>query len=64
MTIGELAKGFRVRPTTLRFYERGGQLAPAGRVSGQRRYDRAAEGRLAFILSSKESGFTSPKSKA
>jgi MerR family transcriptional regulator, redox-sensitive transcriptional activator SoxR len=58
MTIGELAKAFAVRPSTLRFYERIGILAPAGRISGKRQYDRAAEDRLAFILSARASGFT------
>lgn len=58
MSISELAKGFGVRPSTLRFYERVGLLIPAGRISGRRRYDETAERRLAFILSSRESGFT------
>lgn len=47
-----------MRPSALRFYERIGILSPAGRVSGRRRYDKAAERRLAFILSARESGFT------
>lgn len=58
MTIGELAKVFEVKPSTLRFYERIGLLAAPGRVAGRRRYDKRAEIRLAFILSAKESGFT------
>ena len=58
MSISELAKAFGVRPSTLRFYERVGLLSPAGRISGKRRYDEAAERRLAFILSGRESGFT------
>jgi MerR family redox-sensitive transcriptional activator SoxR len=58
MIIGELAQAFAVRPSALRFYERVGILAPAGRVSGRRQYDRPAEERLAFILSARESGFT------
>jgi DNA-binding transcriptional MerR regulator len=58
MIISELAGAFGIRPSTLRFYERIGILSPAGRVSGRRRYDEAAERRLAFILSARESGFT------
>jgi DNA-binding transcriptional MerR regulator len=58
MTISELAKAFAVQPSTLRFYERVGLLSPAGRIGGKRRYDKAAETRLAFILSTKNSGFT------
>ena len=58
MNIGELAGEFGVRPSTLRFYERLGILSPAGRISGRRRYDKAAEQRLALILSARESGLT------
>src|SRR2546425_4359193 len=58
MTISELAKGFGVRPSTPRFYERIRILLPAGRVSGRREYHTAAEQRPAFILSACESGFT------
>ncbi|MBI1178336.1 MerR family transcriptional regulator [bacterium] len=58
MDISEFAKTFGVRPSALRFYERIGILNPAGRVSGRRLYDKAAETRLAFILSARESGFT------
>jgi MerR family redox-sensitive transcriptional activator SoxR len=58
MIISELAGAFGMRPSALRFYERIGVLSPAGRVSGRRRYDAAAERRLAFILSARESGFT------
>lgn len=58
MTIGALAKNFGVQPSTLRFYERIGLLAPAGRISGKRQYDKASENRLAFILSGRDSGFT------
>jgi len=57
MNIGELAKAFAVRASTLRFYERIGILAPTGRVSGRRQYDTAAAQRLSFILSARESGF-------
>jgi DNA-binding transcriptional MerR regulator len=58
MNISEFAEAFGVRPSTLRFYERIGILLPAGRVSGRRRYDKAAEQRLALILSARESGLT------
>lgn len=58
MIISELAGAFGIRPSALRFYERIGILIPAGRVSGKRRYDEAAERRLAFIQSARESGFT------
>lgn len=58
MNISELARAFGMRPSTLRFYERIGILSPAGRVSGRRHYDKAAEQRLALILSARESGLT------
>jgi len=58
MDISEFAKTFGMRASALRFYERIGILNPAGRVSGRRHYDNAAEARLAFILSAQRSGFT------
>ncbi|SRR6266511_541543 len=58
MIISELANAFAVRPSTFRFYERIGILAPTGRASGRREYDTPAEQGMAFILSARDSGFT------
>ena len=58
MSISELAEAFGMRPSALRYYERLGLLAPAGRSSGRRLYDKVAENRLAFIVSARASGFT------
>ena len=49
MRIGEVAERAGVRVSLLRYYEELGLLAPAGRVSGQRRYDPSALRRLAVI---------------
>src|ERR1700738_1255429 len=42
LTIGELARRTRLAPSALRYYEELGLLAPARRVSGQRRYPPSA----------------------
>lgn len=58
MIISELAEAFGIRPSALRYYERIGILSPAGRIAGRRQYDEEAKRRVAFILSSRDSGFT------
>jgi len=47
--IGEVAARAGVRVSLVRYYDRIGLLPPAGRVSGQRRYDPSALRRLALI---------------
>jgi MerR family transcriptional regulator, redox-sensitive transcriptional activator SoxR len=49
MRIGEVARRAGVRVSLLRYYEDVGLIAPAGRVSGQRRYDASVLRRLAVI---------------
>ena len=57
--IGELARGAGVPIDTVRYYERNGLLAPAGRLeSGYRRYGEAELGRLRFIRRAKALGFS------
>jgi DNA-binding transcriptional MerR regulator len=58
MTITKLASEFGLRPSTLRFYEKEGLLAPAGRTGGRRVYDDSAFRRLALIIDAQDSGLT------
>jgi MerR family transcriptional regulator, redox-sensitive transcriptional activator SoxR len=57
-TIGDIARQAAVPPTTLRYYEKLGLIAPTARVGGQRRYDHAVLGRLEVIRLCKSAGFT------
>ena len=57
--IGELAKDAGVAIDTVRYYERNGLLAPAGRLaSGYRRYGETELRRLRFIRRAKSLGFS------
>ena len=57
--IGQLAKDAGVAIDTVRYYERNGLLAPAGRLaSGYRRYGEAELRRLRFIRRAKALGFS------
>ena len=57
--IGQLAQRAGVAIDTVRYYERSGMLAPAGRLaSGYRRYGEAELKRLRFIRRAKALGFT------
>jgi len=47
-----------LRPSAIRYYEEIGILAPARRVSGQRRYDQTVLYRLAVVRRAQEAGFT------
>lgn len=59
MTIGDLSRETGVKVPTIRYYEQVGLLAEAERsASNQRRYDRAARDRLAFIRHARELGLT------
>jgi len=58
LTIGELAERGGVRTSTLRYYEDEGLLHPAGRESGQRRYDESAVEALTVIRFCRELGFS------
>lgn len=57
-SIGELARRTEVKVPTIRYYEQIGLLRPPPRTEGQqRRYDRNAMARLAFIKHARELGF-------
>ncbi|MCB1602329.1 MAG: MerR family DNA-binding protein [Xanthomonadales bacterium] len=59
MSIGGLAKQAEVAIDTVRYYERSGLLAPAGRLaSGYRRYGAEELKRLRFIRRAKALGFS------
>jgi len=58
MSISEVAKQIGLRPSAIRYYEQIGMLAPAHRVSGQRRYDVTALHRLTVIQRARQTGFT------
>jgi MerR family redox-sensitive transcriptional activator SoxR len=58
MRIGEVAKRAGVRVSLLRYYEDVGLLAPAERVSGQRRYDPSVLRRLEVIDVAQRAGLT------
>ena len=59
LSIGQLAKQAAVAIDTVRYYERNGLLAPAGRLaSGYRRYGKVEVMRLRFIRRAKSLGFS------
>jgi MerR family redox-sensitive transcriptional activator SoxR len=58
LTISQVARQIRLRPSAIRYYERIGLLPPAQRLSGQRRYDSAMLYRLAIIQRARQLGFT------
>src|SRR5579864_3363927 len=58
LTISEVARRIRLRPSAIRYYERIGLLPPAERQSGQRRYDPTVLYRLAIIQRARQLGFT------
>ena len=58
LTISQVARQIRLRPSAIRYYERIGLLRPAQRLSGQRRYDQRVLYRLAIIQRARQLGFT------
>lgn len=58
LSISQVARQIRLRPSAIRYYERIGLLPPAQRLSGQRRYDPTVLYRLAIIQRARELGFT------
>ena len=58
MRIGEVAQRAGVNVSLVRYYDRIGLLAPAERVSGQRRYDESALRRLAVIDVAQRAGLS------
>jgi MerR family redox-sensitive transcriptional activator SoxR len=58
LTISQVARQIRLRPSAIRYYERIGLLPAAQRLSGQRRYDSTVLYRLAIIRRARQLGFT------
>src|SRR5262250_2064016 len=58
LTISQVAREIRLRPSAIRYYEQIGLLPPAQRMSGQRRYDPTVLYRLAIIQRARQLGFT------
>jgi MerR family redox-sensitive transcriptional activator SoxR len=58
VTISQVARQIRLRPSAIWYYERIGLLPPAQRLSGQRRYDPTVLYRLAIIQRARQLGFS------
>src|SRR5260370_42598085 len=58
LTISQVARQVRLRPSAIRYYERIGLVAGGERRSGQRRYDPTVVYRLAIIQRARQLGFT------
>jgi MerR family redox-sensitive transcriptional activator SoxR len=58
LTISQVARQIRLRPSAIRYYERIGLLPRAERLSGQRRYDANVLYRLAIIQRARQLGFS------
>src|SRR5262249_8571759 len=58
LTISQVARQIRLRPSAIRYYERIGLLPRAERLSGQRRYDASIFCRLAVIHRARQLGFS------
>ena len=58
LTIGEVARRSRRRPSAVRYYEQVGLLPEPERVGGQRRYDESALKWLAAVEVAQRAGFT------
>jgi MerR family copper efflux transcriptional regulator len=64
LTIGELARRTGLAPSALRYYEELDLLAPATRVSGQRRYPPSSVEMVGVILFLRDVGFSLAETKA
>lgn len=62
-SIGEVARGFGLSTSALRYYETLGLLPEPERVGGRRRYDQDALDRLAMIAVAQRAGFTLREAK-
>jgi MerR family redox-sensitive transcriptional activator SoxR len=58
LSISAVARQVGLRTSAIRYYEQIGILAPARRVSGQRRYDETVLYRLAVVQRAQDAGFT------
>src|SRR5260370_31055154 len=57
LTMSEVARRVGLRSPAIRYDEQMGMLPAAGRVSGQRRYDRTVLYRLAVVQQARQAGF-------
>jgi DNA-binding transcriptional MerR regulator len=64
LSIGELSRRTGLATSALRYYERLGLLAPAGRASGRRYYSPGSAERIALIRLFQDAGFTLPEIRA
>jgi len=58
VSISEMAEASGLKTSALRYYEREGLIASAGRVGGRRQFDPSVLQRLAAIALLQEAGFT------
>lgn len=58
LSIGEVARRARLRPSALRYYEQVGLISPQPRAGGRRQYDARVFNTLAVIEYAKRSGFS------
>lgn len=58
LTIGDIARRTKVRPSTLRYYEQIGLLPAPTRVRGQRRYEETIVPQIAMVKLAQRAGFT------
>ena len=58
LDIADLGRRTSTAPSALRYYERLGLLAPAGRAGGRRTYAKGADERVALIRLCQDAGFT------
>lgn len=64
LSISDVARQMRLRPSAIRYYEKLGILPKAERKSGKRCYDASILYRLAVIQQAREAGFRLPEIKA
>ena len=57
LSISEVGRQMRLRPSAIRYYEKLGILPKPERISGRRRYDGTVLYRLAVIQRAREAGF-------
>jgi len=58
LSIGQVARLARIRPSAIRYYEEAGLLEEPDRLGGKRRYEEGILRRLALIGGAKRAGFT------
>jgi MerR family redox-sensitive transcriptional activator SoxR len=58
LSIGEVAREAGIAASTLRYYEKAGLLPPPPRRGRQRRYSKAALGRIYLVRLALDAGFT------